>query len=106
MRSTFFSSPRPTSSKSRAGFASFVATSPASRRCRMDGRRKSLLGRAIALARPRSKEDEAMPKRVLTGQAVSDKTDKTDRQRVVEGKGGYVRVYLGGRCRIKKKKQQ
>src|SRR3546814_16224883 len=76
MRSTFFSSPRPTSSKSRAGFASFVATSPASRRCRMDGRRKSLLGRAIALARPRSKEDEAMPKRVLTGQVVSDKTDK------------------------------
>src|SRR3546814_4876734 len=45
--------------------------------CRMDGRRKSLLGRAIALARPRSKEDEAMPKRVLTGQVVSDKTDKT-----------------------------
>src|SRR3546814_12706771 len=43
----------------------------------MDGRRKSLLGRAIALARPRSKEDEAMPKRVLTGQVVSDKTDKT-----------------------------
>src|SRR3546814_4136166 len=69
--------PRPPSSKSRDGCASFVATSPASRRCRMDGRRKSLLGRAIALARPRSKEDEAMPKRVLTGQVVSDKTDKT-----------------------------
>src|SRR3546814_17823803 len=43
----------------------------------MDGRQKSLVGRAIALARPRSKEDEAMPKRVLTGQVVSDKTDKT-----------------------------
>src|SRR3546814_15162052 len=43
----------------------------------MDGRQKSLVGRAIALDRPRSKEDEAMPKRVLTGQVVSDKTDKT-----------------------------
>src|SRR3546814_12514155 len=43
----------------------------------MDGRQKSLVGRAIALARPRSKEDEAMPKRVLTGQVVSDKGDKT-----------------------------
>src|SRR3546814_10380725 len=77
MRISDWSSDVCSSDLSRAGFASFVATSPASRRCRMDGRRKSLLGRAIALARPRSKEDEAMPKRVLTGQVVSDKTDKT-----------------------------
>src|SRR3546814_19824007 len=95
MRISDWSSDVCSSDLSRAGFASFVATSPESRRCRMDGRRKSLLGRAIALARQQSREVEDNTKSVLTGQVVAYKQDKTTVVSVeIKGKQqSYVNAY-------------